>query len=131
METENTLLTVDQVAEMAHVQPRTIRAKIHQGVLRAHKPPHAKSWLIRRADAEGMLTGERAPVDLSKSPLIDRMGTPEGRARAVAMLRTLGDDWDETEQRAAAAILQKALAENPIQMRRWDPETGIQRDDVD
>ncbi|BDI29100.1 hypothetical protein CCAX7_11510 [Capsulimonas corticalis] len=97
--------------------------------MRAHKPPHAKYWLIHRADVEEMLTGKRTTVDLSASLLVDRMGTPDGRERAIAMLRTLGDDWDEGEQRAAAAILQKALAENPIQMRRWNVATWEQLDD--
>lgn len=128
MESEDILLTVEQVATMAHLRPTTIRSKINQGLLRAYKPPRGKNWLIRRSDAEGMLTGSQASPALAPSPLIDRLGTPEGRARAVAVISQLGEDWDAGEQRDAWEKLRPNLEISRVQMRRWDPETGEKRD---
>lgn len=55
--------------------------------------------------------------------VIDRLGTPEGRAHALAVLATLGDDRDEDEQRRAAEVLRHITS---LGLRRWDPETGEQ-----
>lgn len=128
MSQEDTLLTVEQVAEMAHLRPRTIRVKINQGLLRAYKPPRSKRWLIRHTDAQKLLTGEPVPQNFPPPFLIDRLGTPEGRARAVAALRTLGNDRDEEEQRVSGERLRQVRAEGPLQMRRWDVVTGERQD---
>ncbi|MBV9848136.1 MAG: helix-turn-helix domain-containing protein [Armatimonadetes bacterium] len=119
------LLTVNQVASLLQMKPRVVRRRIKDKLLPARKPLGGRSWRIRRADALALLQ-EPSPTPPAPSPLIDRLGTPEGRARALAMLERLGEDWDAEEQRAALETLQQGLARHPFQLRRWDPETGQQ-----
>jgi hypothetical protein len=51
--------------------------------------------------------------------MIDRLSTAEGRARAVAALRSLRNG-NLTEQRETLALLQKAEREQPLSFRSWD-----------
>lgn len=51
-----------------------------------------------------------------KSPLISRLHTPEGRARALEALRSFDDD--EEEQRETGEYLARALDEDRLSDRR-------------
>ena len=124
------LLTVEQVAKMMRVNPRTIRNRIHAGLLPASKMVGGKDWRVRRGDAEGLLrnaTLSPVPSYDKSSGLIDRLGTPEGRARALAILDHLGEDWDAEEQRAAWEVLKPALENSRAEMRQWDPDSAKSR----
>lgn len=126
MLTENqSFLTVQETAGLFRVDPRTVRNWIKSGKLRARRVAGSKGMLIVREDALRLL--EEVPTRLdtqaSQSSLIDRLGTPKGRACAVALLENLGEDRDPEEQRAAWEHLQKTLEKHPVQFRRWDVNT--------
>lgn len=116
------LLTVEQVARMLQVSPRTIRNRINAGLLPARKLVSGKDWRIRPTDAAALLQEAAPRDDTLQSPLIDRLGTAEGRAHAQVVLAQLGEDRDEAGQRESWAHLQKALEDDPVQLR-WDRET--------
>lgn len=129
----NEILTVEQVARMMQVTPRTIRNRINRGLLPARKMVNGKDWRIRRVDVDAMLQEPPArhavPIDTSYRPrLIDRLGTADGRARARAVLAALGEDRDEAEQKASWAQLQQALEQRTMQFRRWNVESGERQD---
>ncbi len=126
MLTENqSFLTVQETADLFRVDPRTIRNWIKSGKLRARRVAGSKGMLIAREDAHHLL--EEVPTHLDtqtfQPSLIDRLGTPEGRARAVALLENLGEDRALEEQRMAWEHLQKTRENHPIQFRRWDVNT--------
>ena len=129
------ILTVEQVAQMMQVTPRTIRNKIKNGLLPGRKMVNGKSWRVRRADVDAMLQvpAQSGGTDTTsyRSPLVDRLGTPEGRAHARAVLAGLGEDRDEAEQQASWAQLQQALEQRPVQFRRWNVEIGERQDDAE
>jgi len=51
--------------------------------------------------------------------LIDRSGTPEGRAYALAILDRLGEDWAPEDQRTALEVVRPALESGRAEMRQW------------
>lgn len=54
------------------------------------------------------------------SPLVDRLGTPEGRTRALAALDA-PTEGDEDEQRDTLTLLVQAARENPLALRHAAP----------
>ena len=129
------VLTVEQVARIMQVTLRTIRNRIKNGLLPGRKMVNGKSWRVRRADVDAMLQvpahSEGAGTASYRPPLVDRLGTPEGRAHARAVLAGLGEDRDEAEQQASWAQLQQALEQRPMQFRRWNVETGEGQDEAE
>ncbi len=115
------LLTVAQIARLLQVNPRTIRNRIKAGQLPARKMVGGKDWRVRRVDAD-ILFRQDAPLITEQSPLIDRLSTAEGRARAIASLRSLREG-NQAEQRETLALLQKAEREQPLSLRPWDDMT--------
>jgi excisionase family DNA binding protein len=55
-----TMLSTVQVAELAGVTPKTVRAWVESGVLRAHH--RGRRLVIRRADLEAHLAGAPQPA---------------------------------------------------------------------
>ena len=134
--TAEDLLTVEQVAQMMQVTPRTIRNRINSGLLPGRKMVNGKDWRVRRADVESLFRqvpaqDGAAAVGSHRSPLVDRLGTDEGRAHARAVLATLGEDRDEAEQQSSWAQLQQALEQSPVQFRRWNVETGERQNEAE
>lgn len=117
------LLTVEQIAQMMQVNPRTIRNRINAGLLPARKMLGGKDWRIRRVDADALLR-QGASRLAEPSPVIDRLSTPEGRARAAAALRSLRQG-DLAEQRETLALLQKAEREQPLAFRSWEGDAAL------
>jgi excisionase family DNA binding protein len=114
------LLTVEQIAQMMQVNPRTIRNRINAGLLPARKMVGGKDWRIRRVDADALFS-QGALRHAEQPAIIDRLSTPEGRARAVAALRSLREG-DVAEQQETLALLQKAEREQPLSFRSWDDD---------
>jgi excisionase family DNA binding protein len=125
-------LTVDEVAHMLRLHPRTVRNRIRAGLLPAKAMSGGKSKLIAKSDALAQLRDVVPETDpsvardreagLADAPniLVDRLGTPEGRARAVAMLRQLRNDGDTAEQKKAWQALQEGVS--PLSLRMWSPD---------
>ena len=112
-------LTVDEAASILRLHPRTIRNRIRAGLLPAKQLKNSKGKLIAKADALAQL--EDAPVVpvVAASPFFDRLGTAEGRARAIAMLRHLRKGGDEAEQGRASLVLTRGVT--PLSLREWLP----------
>ena len=112
------LLTVEQIARMMQVHPRTIRNRIHTGLLPACKMAGGKDWRVRRGDADALLRQQtpRSTEVGSTHALIDRLNDDPGRARAVAALRALRER-DPDEQRATLAVLEQTA---PLSLRAWE-----------
>ncbi len=131
---EPELLTVKQAAALLHLDERTIRNHINRSRLRASKLPGGKGWLIRREDLftaleplppqiparPGVVPAGTDPLSIETSGIIRRTNTPEGRARAIAVLDQLREG-DAEEQYQTLEHLSQADA--PIQFRRWNVET--------
>ena len=131
---EPELLTVKQAAALLHLDERTIRNHISRSRLRASKLPGGKGWLIRREDlltalepAPSQTTGRPGVVPAGTDPqsvevsgIVRRTNTPEGRARAIAVLDQL---WADGRDEASAFSEQPAQTYPPIQFRRWNVET--------
>ena len=115
------LLTVKQAADLLHLNERTIRNHINGHRLPARKLPGGKGWLIRREDLfparPGIVPAGTDPLSVEGTGIIRRTNTPEGRARAIAMLDRLRNE-DKNEE-----PLLSPQAASPIQFRRWNIET--------
>ncbi|MGI4791382.1 MAG: helix-turn-helix domain-containing protein [Janthinobacterium lividum] len=128
------LLTVKQAAALLQLDERTIRNHINRSRLRASKLPGGKGWLIRREDLftalepaapqsgsrPGIVPAGTNPLSVETSGIIRRINTPEGRARAIAVLdRILAESRNEEPD----ASEQPPLTHTAIQFRRWNTET--------
>ena len=131
---EPELLTVKQAAALLHLDERTIRNHINRRRLRASKLPGGKGWLIRREDLftaleplslqsaarSGIVPAGTDPLSVEISGIIRRTHTPEGRARAIAVLDKIRADSKDQETELSA---EPAHSYSPIQFRRWNVET--------
>lgn len=96
---EPELLTVKQAADLLHLDERTVRNHINRSRLRASKLPGGKGWLIRREDLftalapaaprPGIVPAGTNPLGVETTGILRRTNTPEGRARAIAVLDRL------------------------------------------
>ena len=59
-------------------------------------------------------------IKVAGSPLIERTHTPEGRARALEVLRSF-DDGDPEEQRETWKIIKAALDRDRLSYRKFYP----------
>ena len=131
---ESELLTVKQAAALLHLDERTIRNHINRSRLRASKLPGGKGWLIRREDLftalepspsqtaarPGVIPAGTDPMSVEASGIIRRTNTPEGRARAIAVLDQLRA---ESKDRKTELLGEPAQNYPPLQFRRWNIET--------
>jgi len=126
---EPELLTVKQAADLLHLDERTVRNHINRSRLRASKLPGGKGWLIRREDLltaltpvarPGTVPAGTDPLSVERSGIIRRTNTPEGRARAIAMLDQLRGGNAQEGYYTPDALTQ---TDTPIQFRRWNIET--------
>ena len=109
------LLSIAEAAALLHVDPRTIKQRIRAGLLPAQTLTGSRIVRIERADVLAQLQAVPVPSVPPASPAIERLNTPEGRARALAVLDALrhapadeiDDGWD----------LEQALAQNPLTFR--------------
>ncbi len=131
---EQELLTVKQAAALLHLDERTIRNHINRSRLRASKLPGGKGWLIRREDLftalepvpsqaparPGVVSAGTDPLSVETGGIIRRTNTPEGRARAIAVLDEL---WADRRKQEPEPTEQPPQTYPPIQFRRWNVET--------
>ncbi len=134
-------LTVEETARMLRLHPRTIRNRINAGLLPAKQVKGGRIKLVAKADALALLEDAPLiprteppliippgvdPLSVQRAGLTNRLMTPEGRARAIEMLRRLRDEGDEEEQKKAAKVLENIT---PLSMRRWSPDDWTRLDD--
>lgn len=131
---EQELLTVKQAAALLHLDERTIRNHINRSRLRASKLPGGKGWLIRREDLftalqplpsqtttrPGVVPAGVDPLSVEGNGIVRRTNTPEGRARAIAVLDRIQAEATDAQEQFAEYSLQ---AKTAIQFRRWNIET--------
>ena len=126
---EPELLTVKQAADLLHLDERTVRNHINRSRLRASKLPGGKGWPIRREDLftalapvarPGVISAGISPISVETTGIVRRTNTPEGRARALAVLNQIqnGDAEEQTH-----TLQDLAQTDAPIQFRRWNVET--------
>ncbi len=108
------LLSITEVANLLHVDPRTVRNRIRQGLLPARTLTGSRIVRVARADVLAQL--EPASDASLANPLVDRLATPEGVTRALAALDA-PTEGDEAEQRETLALLTQAEREYPISLR--------------
>lgn len=134
------LLTVKQAATVLHLHERTIRNYINDARLPARKMLGGKGWFIRRTDLftvlqtssnlhrpvarSGAVRAGSDPIHVEPDVgIIRRTHTPEGRARAVDVLRRLRAG-DAQEQTQAWNLLKTALDEDRPSYRKLFSEHG-------
>ena len=119
------LLSVAEAAALLRVNPRTIRNRIRAGLLPARTLAGTRTVRVERRDVLAQWQPHSTQAGLAphgkSSPLVDRLGTPEGRARALAALDAL-TEGDELEQRDTIALLARAEQNNPLALREAIPQ---------
>ena len=130
-------LTVEEVAQILRVHPRTIRNRIREGLLPAKQMKGGKSKLVAKADALAQLEDTQSAISgrlqentidssvvskLDAEPAINRLDTYEGRSQAIEYLRSLREQGDEVDQREAWDILKAGATRTSL--RHW-MENGI------
>lgn len=119
------LLSVAEAAALLRVSPRTIRNRIRAGLLPARTLTGSRTIRVDRQDVMAqwhpVSAGSRAASPGKLSPLVDRLSTPEGRARALAALDA-PTEGDALEQRDILALLTQAGRESPLTLRDAVPQ---------
>ncbi len=95
------LLTVDQLAQMLDMHPRTIRRYIREGQLKASKV--GGEWRIRKEDAETFVGGRVAQIQKEAADdiaayLDGGAGETDGKFRVCAILDCYVENTDEALQ---------------------------------
>ncbi len=100
---EDELLTVDRVAEMVRLHPRTVRRFIREGRLGAKKI--GKQWRVRRSDLDRLAGTERS------DPAPARAREEEGiQVSVVVDIRVTSDD---EASRIFNSVLAAVMAKGP------------------
>ncbi len=100
---EDELLTVDRVAQMLRLHPRTVRRFIREGRLNAKKI--GKQWRVRRNDLDalaGTETSDPAPV---RAPKVEKI--------QVSVVVDIGVTNDDEATRICNSVLAAVVAKGP------------------